>query len=581
MNMDGSETGRTTAALLRRHPAWTAAAAALFAVLPFLPSLGYGFLVEWDDGGFVTHNPHLALSWENLHYNLTANLQGVYTPLTALWLMIDNAVFGGAPAGFHLVNLLLYGGCAAMLCLIMRELRIPPVAAVVLTLLWAWNPCKIETVGWIAERKGLASAFLAFCAMRLFLPACRRGRPSWSAALLTFAAFFFKPWVLPLPGVMAVYAWMLYPRDFRKLQNLLGPVAAAGILGAAIVSAVTFSELSGSQKPEAADYAGLLLRYAGAAFAPLSLNPLHPAAGFARMWPEALWGAAVLGCLWAAGFANFGPKRGLRLSLAFTVSLAGLALPVLSSGSFTNTNYADRYGFLLSALLWCWAGVAGSCWFRRFPRISTAAAALLAGGYLLAGYVYAETFSDARLLFARAAAEPDCPAKAIDGLALVGLNRNDPGLVYEAGTLFLARAALQPAPVRRSYEAAGALLTALAPAMAGGNPAAERKLASLLEHLDLPAVYSPTAFLARAWGIAAARLLQDGEKARALRMLECQLERGDGGSYELAFASGLYGYLTGDRERAVAGWKKALMLKPGDERARLNLKNAEAMHGSE
>lgn len=85
MNMDGSETGRTTAALLRRHPAWTAAAAALFAVLPFLPSLGYGFLMEWDDGGFVTHNPHLALSWENLHYNLTANLQGVYTPLTALW----------------------------------------------------------------------------------------------------------------------------------------------------------------------------------------------------------------------------------------------------------------------------------------------------------------------------------------------------------------------------------------------------------------------------------------------------------------------------------------------------------------
>lgn len=117
--------------------------------------------------------------------------------------------------------------------------------------------------------------------------------------------------------------------------------------------------------------------------------------------------------------------------------------------------------------------------------------------------------------------------------------------------------------------------------MTGGNPAAERKLASLLEHLDLPAVYSPTAFLARAWGIAAARLLRDGEKARALRMLECQLERGDGGSYELAFASGLYGYLTGDRERAVAGWKKALMLKPGDERARLNLKNAEAMHGSE
>ena len=43
-------------------------------MLPFLPSLGYGFLYEWDDGGFVTENAHIALNWPNLVSWLFMNL---------------------------------------------------------------------------------------------------------------------------------------------------------------------------------------------------------------------------------------------------------------------------------------------------------------------------------------------------------------------------------------------------------------------------------------------------------------------------------------------------------------------------
>lgn len=557
----------------------TAFLTALLAVLPFLPTLGFGFLTEWDDGGFVTHNAHITLTRENIVYNFTTNLQDVYTPLTTFWLMLDHAVFRGNPVGFHLVNLLLYGGIAIFFFLILRRLRLPPVTAAVLTLLWAWNPCKIETVAWIAERKGLASAFCAFWAMWLFMRSCRTGRPSTGATLLTFIGIFFKSWVLPLPGVMAIYAWMRFPRDGRKILRLSILPVMAGILGAVVVGIMTFSELSGSRTPGAADIAGIL-RYTGAAFIPLKLNPLYPVSGFSDLLPELLWGVVVLAALWAAGIGSFGRTRGVRLSLAFSAMLAGVALPVLTSGSFTNTNYADRYGFLISAVLWCWAGVAGSRVFRRFPKQSAIAAALLAAGYLLTVTVYSETFSDSALLFARAAAEENAPTKAIDGLALTGLNRGNAELVALGGSLYLERAPQQPGAKRMVYETNGTLLSLLAMAMRNESEARE-KLGPLLERIDAGLVYSPTSFLARAYGIAVENRIIGGDRSGAIRLLERQLEQKAGGAYELGFAIGLHGLLTGNKARATAGWKQALEANPNDERARKNLEFAEALNGSE
>jgi|GEM_PF-3339768 len=574
-----AETGRFATFFRALTDRRAALLAGLLAILPFLPTLGYGFLVEWDDGGFVTNNPHIALTRENIVHNLTTNLQGVYTPLTTLWLMIDNALFRGGPAGFHLVNLLLYAGIAGLFFLILRQLRLPSTAALILTPLWAWNPCKIETVAWIAERKGLASSFCAFWAMWLFMRGCRRNRVSYGAALLAFVAVFFKPWVLPLPGVMVLYAWMLHPRDFRRILRLALPPALAGIVGMATVYAMTFRELSGTRGISPADLAGLL-RYVGAAFVPLSLNPLYPVAGFSEMLPELIWGGVVLVSLWTTGLAAFGRKYGLRLSLAFSAALAGVALPVLSSGNFTNTNYTDRYGFLISAVLWSWAGVAGMRFFRRYPKGSVPAAIVLAAGYLLAGAIYSETFSDTTLLFARAVAEENCPAKAIDGLALAGLNRDRPELVELGGALYLERAPRQTGAKRSNYETTGTLLVHLAASMRGTRGAREQ-LGTLLERIDSSRVYSPSAFLARAYALAVDARATRGDRDGAVRLLKRQLDQKAGEAYSLAFASGLYGYLTGDKAMAVTGWKQALLAKPGDERARRNLLAAEAMHGLE
>ena len=153
-----------------------------------------------------------------------------------------------------------------------------------------------------------------------------------------FAAFLFKPSALPLPGVMALYAWCRFPGEWGKLFRLLWPVGAAGIAGGALVSAMTFSELSGSHASGIADAANLL-RYFGAAVWPFSLNPIHPRLTLPEMLPELLWAAAVLAAVIWAGRKSRVPNR---FQMAFAAGFVFLALPLLSSGALTNSNYADR-----------------------------------------------------------------------------------------------------------------------------------------------------------------------------------------------------------------------------------------------
>lgn len=551
---------------------------ALLAVLPFLPSLGYGFLIEWDDGGFIVCNPNIVLTWRNVMHNLTSNLEGTYLPLTTVWYMIDNAVFRGNPAGFHLINLLLFFGIAILFFRILRTFRIPSIAAAAIVLLWAWNPCKIEEVIWIAERKGLASSFCALLAMLFFLRDCRRNRVSLWPALLTLIACLFKPWVLPLPGVMVLYAWVRSPHNFHRIARWTWRPILAGLVGAALVSFMTFREGSAFRGISLADLAGVL-RYLGAAFLPLSLNPLYPVVGFSEMWPELLWGGVVLVLLWAVSLAEFGKWYGIRLSVAFSAAVAGVALPVLTSGCFTNTNYADRYGFLISMVLWSWAAIVGLRYFRRFSRIFLTVAGVLAAGYLILGVAYIGTFSDAELLFSRAVVDEDCPAKGIIGLAVVGQNRNRPELVKQGGDFFVERASRQTGNCRLHYETTGKLLQLLAPAMRN-EPGAQLELGDYLDRVDPDLVYSASTFLARAYVFAVAGRMRHGDCSGAIRLLERQLTSKTGGAYDLGFARGLHGYLTGNRAEAIAGWNRALQAKPGDERILENLKMAGAMQES-
>lgn len=537
--------------------------AAAAAMLPFLAGVGGGFLPEWDDGGFLLYNGHLSWSVRDLVWQFTHNLQRVYTPVATVSLTLDRTLLGMNPLLCRLHQLVLYGAAAAMLYGIFRALRVRRRIALALTLLWAWNPAKVETVCWISERKGVLSALFVFASMLLLL----HGRRVAGSALL-FLAVLSKPWTLPAPALMAIAVFCRRPHSWRgNLKTLIPPFCAWGA-AAALTIGMTFRELSASSAFRPGAVFGNFLRYIAASLHPLNLNPVHPRFDWTAVWPEVAAGALLLILLAAAGLML--RVRG-RTAAGFALSCVCLYLPVATGGGFTNADYADRYGFLLSSVFWLWAGVLLETYARRsgngvLPRaVACVAAAALSLVSWTQIALYAPLFGDSAALFGAAASVANPNLKAVEGLGLVGLNRRNPVLLETAAAKMLMR---RSDPAGRNT---GLLFSGLAAGLRRDPAAARRVLVPLLEAGDPVPVYSGTVFLPAACATAVESLLRLRERERACGLLEIQLRRRWGDAAELHFASGLLGRLTGDDARAAREWRRALELRPDDGRIRYNL----------
>ncbi len=553
---------------IRRGWVWIASVVAL---LPFLPSVGYGFLYEWDDANFILENPYIGLSWTNLLHNFSTNLQTVYTPFATLSLMIDHALYGTWAPGYHLTHLVMFAGCVALLFCIQRRLRLPPVVALFLVLLWAWNPGKCETVAWISDRKGLGSTLFALGAFLSFMYDCKSDRVQVRTLLLMLVAFLFKPSALPLPWAMALYAWCYFHRDLRRILKIFFPVFIVGLLGGILVSAMTFSELSSSRSFDGLELFNFL-RYFGAAVWPLSLNPVHPRPTVAVILPEIILGLVCLGMVILVGVKSRIP---LRSQLAFLGSFVGMGLPLLSSGALTYFSYAERYNFLLSVVVWSWIGVAGRSLFLKFTKAFCLIAVMLLGGYFLTDCFYLDTYSDTQLMFARAVAIDHPSQRALEGLGEVGINRHRPDLLLTTAELFASNADKQSGKVAIQYRNTAVLVTAYAKLMLDTGSIDE--LVGVLGSVKRDDFAGPEIFLFPAYALATGKLVTSGRTSEAKELLEKQVADRSGVEFQLHFASGLAGYLGEDWDRAEREWQRVLDLKPNDTQTRRNLESIKLM----
>src|SRR6185295_11608362 len=91
-------------------------------LLAFWPALSGGFV--WDDrDNLLTDATHYrGVSAANLAWCLTAYHGGHYQPLTWLSFMLDHALWGAAPRGFHLTNVLLHALNALLFAMLAQAL---------------------------------------------------------------------------------------------------------------------------------------------------------------------------------------------------------------------------------------------------------------------------------------------------------------------------------------------------------------------------------------------------------------------------------------------------------------------------
>ena len=170
-----SPTITTPAAFMRRRPGLAACLLGLAALVVFLPAVAGGF-VDWDDDRYVFDNPLVlgGLSPAGVRGAFSQVVFFNWAPLTILSLQLDATLFGIAPWGFHLTNVLLHAVSTGLLFLVLFRMTGAPGRSAAATLLFAVHPLRVESVAWIAERKDVLSVCLFMLALVAYDRFCRR-----------------------------------------------------------------------------------------------------------------------------------------------------------------------------------------------------------------------------------------------------------------------------------------------------------------------------------------------------------------------------------------------------------------------
>ena len=387
----------TTSMPSRAESALPALLVVLVALAVYAGTLGHGFV--WDDE-VVVLDSNRTLGQVLLSPDEVAPY---YRPLSRASYLVDRALFGMDPRGFHAGNVVLHAGCVLLLYLLARRLFDATSPAAIAALLLAVHPIHVEAVAFVTARNNLFALFFSLAAVLLFVH--ERSALSGLAAFLAMASKEQGAMVLPV-----IAACACPPRAWKRL--LPHGVALAAYL---VLRAVA---LRGAP-------AG------GATELGLGARLLSAASGFAEVLRLVVWPAdlTIFHPEPVPSLADVVPWLGLALLLVWLLRRPTAAvrvgalwlgfgmLPLSGLVAIPSATVAERYVYVMLPGLWLLVAEA----FQRVPRrVVLPVASLLL--ILLAGRTIARTgdwHDDVSL--ARSAVEVDpasAPARFNLGVAL-------------------------------------------------------------------------------------------------------------------------------------------------------------------
>lgn len=206
----------------------TLIALAVFAAtfVAFIPAIHGGHV--WDDDAYIrSHDRFHGLGPEQLEWMFTTFHVGHYMPLTWVSWAIDHMLWGDDLRGYKLGNILLHGFNALLVLLLADRLlalavptaaaRTRSVAAVVVALLFALHPLRVESVAWATERKDCLSGFFYLATVLLYIRAATR--PARRRLVIVLAVGTYA--LALLAKVMSVsLPLVLIALDFYPLRRL-------------------------------------------------------------------------------------------------------------------------------------------------------------------------------------------------------------------------------------------------------------------------------------------------------------------------------------------------------------------------
>jgi tetratricopeptide (TPR) repeat protein len=375
----------------------------LAALIAYSPALQGGFI--WDDAGHVTRADLRSFSGLfRIWFEIGATQQ--YYPVLHSAFWVEHRLWGEAPSGYHLLNVLLHATSACLLAGILRRLAIP--GAWLAASLFVLHPVAVESVAWIAEQKNTLSTVFYLAAAIAYLRYDENRRPSWYvlASVGFLLAVLTKSVTVTLPAALLVIIWWRRGKLewSRDVLRLLPWFVVSGAMG--IVTAAFERSQIGAQ---GADFALSWLErvllagrviwfYFGKLLWPADLIFVYPRwnVDSSVLWQYVfpLGVLAVFGALW------FWKKRGaLAAGLFFAGSLFP-ALGFINVFPFLFSFVADHFQYLPSLGIFAAIAAGLSLASGRLPRGSVGLAlGLLLGGLGLLTWQQCQMYHDSVVLF--------------------------------------------------------------------------------------------------------------------------------------------------------------------------------------
>lgn len=190
---------------------WRTLSLLLVAGFPHLFSLAGDFV--FDDAACVRDNTIVqkGLTIEGIHWAFSAPRFGSWSPITWLSHMFVCQAFGMRPWAHHLFSLLVHLASTWMLFRLLIESTENVSLSWLTAVIWGVHPVGVESVAWIAERKGALSALFGIWALRSYVHFARQ--PTWGnyigvIALLAISLASKQMWVsFPL----LAFLWDVWP----------------------------------------------------------------------------------------------------------------------------------------------------------------------------------------------------------------------------------------------------------------------------------------------------------------------------------------------------------------------------------
>ncbi len=230
--------GRGFAALL------PALALCLLVAVAYFPATLGGFV--WDDAAFTTVAPvqNLLGIWQIWFDHTTLIHEGHYWPLLYTTFWLEHKLWGFAPVGYHIVNLVLHSAVTVLLWRLLLWLRLADARVIwVAAAVFAVHPLHVESVAWVIGRKDvLATLFYlasVLCYMG-FMEYQRRHYYAWALALFVLG-LFCKSIVVTLPVSLLIWHWWKRGRVTGADLARVLPFLALG-LGIAIADWASYKD---------------------------------------------------------------------------------------------------------------------------------------------------------------------------------------------------------------------------------------------------------------------------------------------------------------------------------------------------